>query len=172
VSGEIAALATLCTEGEPNGTAPVRIESACTSAIDAKVYQPTQLALLYLGRANVYDFMGEKSKALADYDKAIEIAPDFAGIYFNRGVYFASQNDLDAALKDYDAALRLDPDMVSALYNRARIRTALGAFPEAVADFSHAIERQPAEPRLRLERGALTKLIKSNQDSQDAKPAP
>ncbi len=230
VSGEIAALATLCTEGEPKGTAPAKIESACTSAIDAKVYQARQLALLHLGRANVYDFMGEKSKALADYNIAVEIAPDVAGIYFNRGVYFASQNDFDAALKDYDAALRLDPDLVPALYNRARIRTARGAFPEAVADYSHAIERQPAEPRLRMERGllymregdyrrglededealrlapklalahlyrgaalgrlgnsdaaveetriaisldpALAKQIRTNQDSQDAKPAP
>src|ERR1700677_2128968 len=102
VSGEISALATLCTEGEPKDTAPAKIESACTSAIDAKVYQARQLALLHLGRANVYDFMSEKSKALADYNIAIEIAPDVAGIYFNRGVYFASQNDFDAALKDYD----------------------------------------------------------------------
>src|ERR1700722_17307465 len=87
-TGDVAALATLCTEGARSGAAPGKIGAACTSAIDANVYQPRQLALLYLGRANVYDFVGEQPKALADYNKAIELAPDFAGIYYNRGVYF------------------------------------------------------------------------------------
>jgi tetratricopeptide (TPR) repeat protein len=67
-----------------------KIVSACTSSIDANHYQGTQLGLLFLGRANAYDFMGDKARALADYNKAIEMAPTFAGIYYNRGVCRAS----------------------------------------------------------------------------------
>lgn len=56
-----------CESGQP----PDRIRD-CSSAIDSKSFHGTQLAGLYLNRANAYDATGDKDNARSDYSKAIE----------------------------------------------------------------------------------------------------
>ncbi len=48
-------------------------------------------------------------KALADYNKAIELDPKFATAYYNRGFVDADKKDYDKALADYNKAIELDP---------------------------------------------------------------
>jgi tetratricopeptide (TPR) repeat protein len=141
-------------EGRTRGEALAAIVQACTSAIDTKAYQGKQLGMLYLNRANVYDSMGDSSNALLDYNKAVELAPDVAGTYYNRGVYYQkSKRDFTAALKDYDSALRVDPTFVVALYNRAIIYDAQGNGSGALADYSQAIRLSPNTAELHGRRG-------------------
>lgn len=52
----------------------------CAAVIDSQAFQGPQLAGLYVNRANAYDASGDKVQALADYNKAVEIAPDSAAI--------------------------------------------------------------------------------------------
>ncbi|MDR4011247.1 tetratricopeptide repeat protein, partial [Bacteroides sp.] len=40
----------------------------------------------YYNRGNVSSLLKDYRAALADYDKAIELSPDFAEAYFNRGL--------------------------------------------------------------------------------------
>jgi tetratricopeptide (TPR) repeat protein len=59
------------------------------------------------------------SKALADYNKAIELDPRFALAYLNRGNLKAgSLDDVNGALADYNKAIELDPRFALAYYIR------------------------------------------------------
>jgi tetratricopeptide (TPR) repeat protein len=127
---------------------------ACSAAIDARLFQGAQLVGLHVNRANAYDANGDKESALKEYNRAVELAPDSAGIYYNR-VLFVSQKDYDSALKDYDTAIRLNPGYVAALYNRGRIFEFKNDFARAQADFSEAIRLAPNAAIVYRERGSV-----------------
>lgn len=93
----------------------------CTAAIDSNLFKDVQLAGLHANRANAYDLAGDSDSALKDYNRALELAPDSPGTYYNRGVLFVSRKDYESARKDYDAAIRLNPAFVPALFNRGRL---------------------------------------------------
>lgn len=127
---------------------------ACSAAIDSKLFKGTQLAGLYVNRANGYDANGDKNSAMQDYNHALELAPENAEIYYNRGALFVTQENYDSALKDYNAALRLNPTYVAALSNRGRLFAFLHDHSAAVADYSEAIRLEPSA-LLYQERGSV-----------------
>ena len=47
--------------------------------------------------------------ALKDYDKAIELQPDFYDAYNNRGVVKSDLGDYADAISDYDKVIELSP---------------------------------------------------------------
>ncbi|HEX9413121.1 MAG TPA: tetratricopeptide repeat protein, partial [Ktedonobacterales bacterium] len=49
-------------------------------------------------------------EALAAYDHAIAIQPDYASAWRNKGSLFRSQRRYDEALAAYDRALQIEPD--------------------------------------------------------------
>ena len=54
-------------------------------------------------------------EALASYDKALALKPDFAEAYNNRGNALKELKRLDEALASYDRALAIKPDYAGAL---------------------------------------------------------
>src|SRR5258707_14104206 len=58
---------------------------------------------------------GEIDRAIADYDRTIELDPMDADAHVGRGRARYQKKDYAAAIADYDAALRLVPDDVEAL---------------------------------------------------------
>ena len=62
------------------------------------------------------------SRAIADYDRAIQLNPAFADAYNNRGAAFRGKGDLDRAIADYQAALRIDPRFETAAENLAAVQ--------------------------------------------------
>src|ERR1700731_4343146 len=51
---------------------------------------------------------GNQAEALADFNKAVELAPDKAIHYRNRAAFFALTKQWDKAIADYATALKLD----------------------------------------------------------------
>ena len=49
---------------------------------------------------------GDFDKAVAEYDKALELYPRYTEIYYNRGLAYRQKGDLDRAIGDYTHALR------------------------------------------------------------------
>lgn len=77
---------------------------------------------------------------LADLDKAIDLAPDFAYTYYNRGNVLASLKDYQAAIVSYNEAIALEPNLAEAYYNRGLTHIFLGDNARGVADLSKAGE--------------------------------
>ena len=55
--------------------------------------------------------------AIADYDEAIRLDPNYANAYHNRGYDKAQLGQHSAAILDYDAAIRLDSNDATAYHN-------------------------------------------------------
>jgi tetratricopeptide (TPR) repeat protein len=72
-------------------------------------------------------------QALADYDQAIALDPQYAAAYNNRGIAYANLGDLEQAIADYDQALALDPQDALAYNNRGNAYRTLGDLEQAIA---------------------------------------
>lgn len=92
------------------------------------------------------------ASAIADLNRACELAPDDPGYRYQRGMALWESGQSDPALADFDAALKLKPDHVPSLLARAQMH-ARSALPAAVADLEAADRSLPKEAVEHLEIG-------------------
>jgi tetratricopeptide (TPR) repeat protein len=59
--------------------------------------------------ANGYLKKGDDDRAIADYDQALKLDPNYALAYNNRGNAHFLKKNYDRAIADYDQAIRIDP---------------------------------------------------------------
>jgi tetratricopeptide (TPR) repeat protein len=97
----------------------------------------------YVNRGNAHADQGDLPAAIADYDQAIALNPQYADAHNNRGNARANQGNLPAAIADYDQAIALNPQYAAAYYNRGLVRYTQGDLPAAIADYDQAIALNP-----------------------------
>ena len=81
--------------------------------------------------------------ALASYDKAIALKPDFGEAYTNRGNALQDLNRPADALASYDKAIALKPDYAEAHNNRGNALLDLKRPEDALASYDKAIALKP-----------------------------
>jgi tetratricopeptide (TPR) repeat protein len=90
--------------------------------------------------AGGYKFIsGDNTGALADFNKAIQIDPNYVKAYSNRGLVKDALKDEAGAIADYNKAIELDPKYQFAYYNRANAEVNLKKYTNAIADYNEAI---------------------------------
>jgi tetratricopeptide (TPR) repeat protein len=87
--------------------------------------------------------MGNSDKAIADYEQALKLQPDYAKAYYNRGLAYYRKGDYDRAIADFTQALKLQPDYATAYYNRGNAYYSKGDTARAIADFDRALKLKP-----------------------------
>jgi len=95
----------------------------------------------------------ESGNSMADYNKAIELAPDSADVYYNRGDAYDEMGEYGKAIADYNKAIELDPNHTLAYYNRGCAYGEIGAYDKAIADYNKAIELNPNDALAYYNRG-------------------
>jgi len=93
----------------------------------------------YLDLGNKYRFE-DNDKAIAAYNEAIHLDPDYAEAYYSRGEVHNFMGDCDRALADYNEAIRLDPNYRNSYCGRAYIHGDNGDYDKAVADLTTAVQ--------------------------------
>jgi CHAT domain-containing protein/tetratricopeptide (TPR) repeat protein len=114
-------------------------------------------ALFYQGlqQGKTGDLLG----AIAFYEQAIELQPDYYEYWFNRGLTLFHLEQYAAAIASYDRALELKPDFYKAWYNRGGTLGELGEFDAAVFSFEQATKIKPEAAESWSSKGlALLKL--------------
>jgi tetratricopeptide (TPR) repeat protein len=107
-----------------------------------------RLGPAYFARAAEY-FMskGDYARALADLDRALELAPPALPrsflLWMRAEAHAVLAGDYVRAVADHTEALRLDPRMPMALAMRAASYHKLGRLDQAVADYTEAIRLGP-----------------------------
>ena len=61
----------------------------------------------YLNRGNAYVSLGNYKLAISDFDRAIEINPNYAKAYFNRGLAYNILGKYNQAIEDFKIASKL-----------------------------------------------------------------
>src|SRR5262249_53560829 len=82
-------------------------------------------------------------KALASFDTAIALKPDYADAHYNRGVALSKLNRHEEALQSYNLAIKIKPDHAAAYYNKGYILFELNLNDKAIASFQKALENRP-----------------------------
>ena len=111
----------------------------CTALIDRGGFPTMKLAELYERRALGHSMLGQYGKAIADYDIAIKLVPDFAVALNNRAWAYFRSGKAATGLPDVERSLRLSPTSAHALDTRAHIRQALGDPEGALRDYDKAM---------------------------------
>ena len=102
---------------------------------------------------NLHSDTGHHTEAIADYDRAIELIPNFAAAYFNRGHAKNSLKEFTEDIADYDRAIELMPNFAAAYHNRGGTKQNLQNYAGAISDYNRAIELMPDSAATHRNRG-------------------
>jgi tetratricopeptide (TPR) repeat protein len=83
------------------------------------------------------------TKALANFEKAVESDETRWKAIHNRGVSYALAGKYEKSIADFTRVIKLRPDYPNAWFNRAEIRYELGDFEQAVPDYTKTLELNP-----------------------------
>ncbi len=112
----------------------------------------------YLNRGLAYHRSGQPAQAIADYDQLLQLKPHDFRAHYNRGLARVEQQAYRAAIVDYGEAIRqvtpLDHPTLAAIHNdRGLAELWLEQWPQAVADFTQAIQFDGSDLRPYYNRG-------------------
>jgi tetratricopeptide (TPR) repeat protein len=98
------------------------------------------LGAAYLGRAEVYNAMGEHPRALQDLDRAISHDPRLSAAYLLRGRIRTEQGDVDGALNDFGLKMLIQGDNAEFYLCRGICLAKKGNVADAAADFRRVLK--------------------------------
>ncbi|MDZ7991789.1 MAG: tetratricopeptide repeat protein [Nostoc sp. EfeVER01] len=98
---------------------------------------------VYFYRGVCYYNNSNFNEAIADYNQAIKLKPDFVEAYNNRGNTYAKQGNYTQAFTDYNKAINLNPNLAEAYNGRGIVYRNQGKYTQALVDFNKAIELKP-----------------------------
>jgi tetratricopeptide (TPR) repeat protein len=113
---------------------------------DSPSLDPVQTSELWHKKGLIHQMGKEYEQAIASYDKALEIKPDYHEAWYNRGVALGNLGRLEEAIASYDQALEFKPDDHQAWNDRGIALRNLGRFEQAIASYDRALEFKPDDP--------------------------
>lgn len=109
-------------------------------------------------RGAAFGQAGDYERAIADFNAALSINPDFPQAYANRALIHVRLKQLPQAVADYDRAVSIDPNYAPAYVGRGNIYRLQKNYSQAIADFTRAIEIEP-DPVAHFNRGLSRQAI-------------
>jgi len=96
---------------------------------------------------------GDWKGAIQDYNKAIELNPNYTSAYNNRGSVKSSLGDYRGAIQDFNKSIELKPNYALAYFNRGIAKSNLDEHKGAIQDYNKAIELEPNDADAYSNRG-------------------
>jgi tetratricopeptide (TPR) repeat protein len=113
---------------------------------------PLGYATLFYGRGAIYRSQGDPVHAIAQFDLALRLQPEFPEALRSRGNALFDNGQYSLAIDDYGEALHLRPNYQAALQGRADAYAAKGQYDRAIEDYDTVIGLQ-ASPSAYRNRG-------------------
>ncbi len=86
---------------------------------------------------------GNLDRAIAHFNRAIELDPTYIQAYIERGNIKDTIRDFPGAVADFTKAIAIDPKSSTAYYNRGTVLSKNGSTTAAIADYTAAIAIDP-----------------------------
>jgi tetratricopeptide (TPR) repeat protein len=128
---------------------------ACTRILESPATKKDFVVWSTFNRAAAYERKGEFEKALADYNKVLQLEPQYLLAHYGRGVSYLRKGELVAAKSAFDNALALNPEFIEALYSRGIVHFDLGMLDKATVDFDATIALNAAHAAAFSRRGMV-----------------
>jgi Flp pilus assembly protein TadD len=125
------------------GSDPDASIAACTALVESGKEDNENQAVAFNSRGIAFAMKGKQDQAITDFNRAIQLEPDYAGAFSNRANAYAAKGEFDQAMADYDRAIQLKPDDSDAYNYRGVAYAVMGHFDKAIADFDRAIQLKP-----------------------------
>ena len=106
-------------------------------------------------------------EAILYYDRAIEINPQSANVYFGRAVAKHLLSQYQEALSDFNKGIEIDPKDPNAYFYRGATRLVLKKYQEAITDFNQALELDMKHANAYLHRGVAKIELAHNKEAID-----
>lgn len=136
------ALQLACGGGTP--APPTEIPPTATPApTSTPVPTPTPSASDHVNQGMILIEEGKLDAAAAEFQKAIELDPEYADAHRNMGYVYWEQGKFEEAITAYEKAIEVAPDFGEAYGDMAGALVYLDRIPEAVAAGEKAIELAP-----------------------------
>lgn len=106
--------------------------------------QPPQVgAAEFCRQANALFFSGRYPEAIAAYQQAVQLKPDYHQAWSNQGSALFHLQRYPEAIAAYNRALGIHPDYPEAWNNKGGALSKLGQYEEALAAYDRAVELKP-----------------------------
>ncbi len=125
---------------------------------DELILQAPEEGRLYTLRASAHWAMSNAEKALADFDKAIELGYKAAHAFASRGLFHSAMGESEKAIADFSKAIDADSKDEVSYMNRASVYMAIGQYAKATEDYSAALDIRKENPVLYSQRAVAYKL--------------
>jgi tetratricopeptide (TPR) repeat protein len=99
-------------------------------------------------------------EALAAYEQAIRLDPNYARAYNNKGDILYDLKRYEEALATYEQAIRLDPNYARAYNNKGVVFRHLKRYEEALATYEQAIRLDPNDANAYYRKGHVLERLK------------
>ena len=109
----------------------------------------------FMAYGTILQRQGRLEEALAAYDRAVSLKPDYAEAHAGRGAVLLQQKRLEEALEAYEQALQNRPDVPQLHRNRGRVLWRLARLGEALAAYEQALRLQPDYAEAHFDRGVV-----------------
>ena len=98
---------------------------------------------------------GERDEAIAHYEGALKIAPDYYPAHNNLGSLYLGKSDFKAAEAEFRESVRLDQNEAQAYFNLGNVLMLTGRYSESEAVVEAGLQRRPDSAFARFLQGQL-----------------
>ena len=91
-----------------------------------------------------YKAKGESDKAIVEYRKALELAPEYSEAHNNLGNLLKDQKNFDEAIYHFEASIKIFPENPSTHNNLGTVHAMKGEISKAAIQFAKAVRIQPS----------------------------
>ena len=130
--------------------------------------EKNKAAELYIWRGNTRYNKKDYDNAIIDYNKAIDINPNYELAFYNRGSAWVAKKEYDKAIADYTKIIKPNSEYADTYYtDRGNIWKAKQKYDKAISDYTKAIKRNPYFANAYYNRGLAKK--EKNVDPEEIK---
>jgi len=140
-------------KGSENEVVELTTEILAIHQADDSYFYGDQTDDVYFYRAYAKYNLGDLQGAIADYNQAIAINPEYEKAYINRGIAKHDIGDSQGAIADSNQAIAINPKNAGAYFNRGSAKRDLGDKQGAIDDYTQAIAINPQYADAYITRG-------------------
>ena len=109
--------------------------------------------------------LGKYEEAIACFNKAVELKPDYAEVYYNLALARENLKQHEEAVANYNKAIALKHDYAQAHTNLGNVLNKLGKYEEAIASHNKAIELNPGAAEAYTNRGVALNTLRRHEEA-------